>query len=469
MRAKPFVLTPQWIMFDEFWISLKRRNRWLVYLRYGAAAMLAGFAAGAPLALHLRVETVPILMIAAAILAYNLVLHRLLQTIPTTHARFHGLHFALIQISLDIVALLVFLYLSGGIESPFFVLLIFHVIIGSLILPRAIVSTIITIAVAVMGTGTFMEFRGIIPHYTIGDFPHLLSSHPNYLVLSFVVMVFALYMSNYLANSISKELYQRERALTQAYKDLEDAEKAKSRYVMSVVHDLKTPIAAAITYLTLILDKTFGPLKPEIERPLERSKHRLAGAIKLINDILELSQVRLSGGLTTEKVNLTEIIHEIYDEMRIMFTSKNIRFTTWTNAAEDVYIEADPKLLKLALANLISNAHKYTDPEGNVEVHIKVKGDFVFIEVADDGIGIPEQEQSRIFEDFFRTSISKKRTTEGTGLGLTIVRQIIQQMHGSIRLESPSRLAREGRPGTAFFVTLPRILPDISPGETAKA
>ncbi len=457
MSAHIFALTPQWIMFDDFWIAIKRRNRWLVVLRYGAAAMLGAFALGSYAIPGLTVAVTPIVIVAAAILAYNLVLHKLLERIPSTHAPFHGLHFALIQISADLVSLMAIIHLTGGIESPFFLFFIFHIIIGSLILPSSIVAVIITAALSVMLAGTLLEFNGIIPHHSIdGLHSEALYLNSAYITVRFSVYTFTMYLSNFLANSISKELYLRERSLTEAYRELEEAEKTKSRYVMSVVHDLKTPIAAAITYINMILDKTFGAVKEEMERPLERSKVRLTGAITLINDILQLSQVKLASGVQTGDVNLTDMIAEIYDEMRILFTSRRIRFSTWTNAAHDVHVEADARLLKLALSNMISNAYKYTDPEGAVEVHIKQEGSKVTIEIADSGIGIPQSEQDKIFEDFFRTSLSKKRTTEGTGLGLSIVQQIVQQLDGTISVKSPSRLEQEGRPGTSFHITLPR-------------
>jgi signal transduction histidine kinase len=202
-----------------------------------------------------------------------------------------------------------------------------------------------------------------------------------------------------------------------------------------------------------------------MERPLERSRSRLSTAITLINDILQLSQVKLANRIEASDINLTEMLEDIYDEMRILFMAKKIRFSTWTNADHDLHIEAEPRLLKLALGNLISNAHKYTENDGLVEVHMKEKEDIVTIEIADNGIGIPEGELDRIFDDFYRTSVSKKKTTEGTGLGLSIVQQIIHQFHGTIRVESPSRLG-DGfeRHGTAFFLTLPRTYTDSSIG-----
>jgi two-component system, OmpR family, phosphate regulon sensor histidine kinase PhoR len=282
-------------------------------------------------------------------------------------------------------------------------------------------------------------------------------ANATYVVVRVTMLSLVLFLSNYLANSISKELYLRERSLTIAYKKLEEAETTKSRYVMSVVHDLKTPIAAAMTYLNMILDGSLGRVPEAFERPLERSRIRLNNAISIVNDILQLTQLRLAEKPEISHVNLTELIDEIYQEMRILFVAKKIRFSTWVAKQDDIHIEAERRLLKLALSNLISNTHKYTDNEGRVEIHLQQNEETVSIEIADSGMGIPEQEQQKIFQDFYRSSAAKERGIEGTGLGLSVVTHIIRQFNGRIDVQSPSRLGDGNeRPGTAFIITLPR-------------
>jgi len=294
-----------------------------------------------------------------------------------------------------------------------------------------------------------MHMEGFIPDEHFRNQP--------FIAVHFVFLAVTLFTSNYLANSISKELYLRERALTVAFRKLGDAEQAKSRYVMSVVHDLKTPIAAAATYLNMILDGSLGVVPDAFQRPLERSQHRLMNAIQVVNDVLQLTQLKLEERPTISVVNLTELIDEIYQEMRILFIAKKIRFSTWVSSQQDVHIEAEPRLLKLALANLISNTHKYTDPEGRVEIHIHQKDDVVRIEIADSGMGIPEEEQKKIFQDFYRSAQVKRQGIEGTGLGLSVVTHIVRQFNGRIEVESPSRLANgPEHPGSAFIITLPR-------------
>ncbi|MBE0645549.1 MAG: HAMP domain-containing histidine kinase [Bacteroidetes bacterium] len=450
-------LVPKWIMYDEFWRTLKRRNLWLIYLRYAVVSMLLGLVLLGEIIPSIALETFPIGILTVAVLLYNLVFHRSHPALSEGYAPFNGLHFALLQMSCDFLALLALIYLTGGVESPFYYFFIFHVIIGSLILPRHVVSLLILFTMLVIGTGAFLEINGSIPHFAVdGYFAVPQFNSTLYVITHVTILALILFISNYLANSISKELYLRERSLTIAYRKLEEAEKAKSRYVMSVVHDLKTPIAAAMTYLNMILDGSLGRVPDAFERPLERSRIRLNNAIAIVNDILQLTQLKLAEKPVISQVNLTELIDEIYQEMRILFVAKKIRFSTWINSEKDIYIEGERQLLKLALSNLISNTHKYTERDGRVEIHIQEKNDEVTIEIADNGIGIPADEQKKIFQDFYRSSVSKQKGIEGTGLGMSVVLHIIRQFHGRIEVQSPSQLA-DGpeRQGTEFLIMLP--------------
>lgn len=458
MKEGLFELLPKWVMYDQFWRTLKKRNLWLIELRYIAVFMLFLLSIASVFEKNFHSQTLPLFLLSAGILGYNVLFKRLAQHVPDGFAKFHGLHFALIQMSADFIALMVLAYYTGGVESPFLLFFIFHVIIGSLLLPMRIVSLLISSAMIITLCGALFEASGIIPHQHFGFELNRQFSDQWYIATHFILLTLTLFISNYLANSISKELYVRERSLTVAYHKLEEAEQAKSRYVMSVVHDLKTPIAAAITYLNMLLDGSLGKVPEAFERPLERSRIRLNNAISVVNDILQLTQLKLAAKPVITEVNLTELIEEIYQEMRILFVAKRIRFSSWTNAKDDILIHAEQKLLKLALANLISNTHKYTDSDGRVEIHIKRLDDKVAIEIADSGMGIPKSEQEKIFQDFYRSAGAKKKGIEGTGLGLSVVLHIISQFSGTLSVESPSRLADGAdHPGTAFTILLPIV------------
>ena len=118
-------------------------------------------------------------------------------------------------------------------------------------------------------------------------------------------------------------------------------------------------------------------------------------------------------------------------------------------APDEVIVWADPARIEQVLSNLLSNAIKYTPPGGEIELRVEDTQPFVSVSVADNGIGIPPEEQGGLFEKFYRTS-SGRRTTGGTGLGLAIARSIVDLHGGAIRCDS------DGQHGTTFTFTLPR-------------
>lgn len=469
-----FTLVPERIKFGQFWVEIRKRNRWLIMLRYGAVAMLSFLVLGLYLLDRtiegFEINILPLFLIAAAILAYNIIFHRIWIILPkikiwidgpnATEGQkgLHSLHFSLAQIICDFVSLLLFVYYTGGVESPFYPFFIFHVIIGSLFFTQEVIGTIVTLTVLLSIGGSVLEIIGAIPHHAIiGFLSSPLYDNPAYIIMFFAVFAISLFTSIYLANSIAKELYQRERALTITYSKLENAEKTKSKYVQSVVHDLKTPIAAALTYLNMILEGNLGEIHEAQQKPIERSTARLSSAIHTINDILNISQLQIESSIENiESINICEVFQEIIHDLNVIIESKKLDFT-YKCDSENPVIDVEPKLAKLSLANLVSNAVKYTEPGGKIELILDDDKENLRISISDNGIGIPEKEQAKIFNSFYRSSVSKQKGIEGTGLGMSIVSDVVQKYHGTIELISPSYLySGEDRPGTQFIISIPK-------------
>ena len=451
-------LTPQWILFDEFWISLKKRNRLFIKLRYGAVVLLSCVIIGIQFLRSIYVDPVPIMFITIGILLYNVLFQYIWNQIPPRHTTFHGVHFALLQISADFLALMILIYYTGGIETPLYFLFIFHVILGSLLLPGSVVVLIITSMLMISLGGALLEAHAMIPHHAImGLYATPIYNSTEHLILHFAAFSLTLYVSIYLANSISKELYKRERSLTIAYRKLEEAEKTKTRYIMSVVHDLKTPIVAVQTYLDLIIDRALGEIGEQISKRLERARLRTADALAMINDILQISQLKLANHLHVSDINLIELLEEVHGEMEEIYSQKSIEFVIENEEPQPPIIQADRISLKLVIGNLLGNASKYTPKPGKVLVKIKEeqRGVITF-SVQDNGIGIPQNDLPKIFNDFYRGTNSKKLGIEGTGLGTSVITHVVHQHHGTVRAESPSELREsDERPGASFIVSLP--------------
>jgi len=451
-------LVPAWaVYFDEFWKAIRRRNLWFIKLRYGAVFMLLAFLLSSEFLLKItftpaQVNALTILTIV--IFIYNILLHYLRRFVQCKVDGFNPLHFSLVQMVLDLSMLLLLVFYTGSIESPLSMLFLFHMIIGSLILPGRVIYSVAGFIISVYVLLVYGEYFSMLPHHAVmGLLREPLFQNATYLVSSSVVFVFVMWMSVVLANKIAHQLYMMEQKLVESLEQLNTAENEKQRYVMSVVHEIKTPLTALHSYLDVVLQGFLGPLDEKIAGRLERARARSAEAIELTNDVLKVSKLRLLDEIEKSEIDIREICETIIRKLKIHTDLKNISLTMFDNREEKKIIHGDAFLLEIAFSNLLANAVKYTEEEGTIEILLSNENEGMVIEICDNGIGIPETDQSKIFGDFYRASNSKK--FEGTGMGLSIIKHIIQQHNGRISFQSPSRLATTSSPGTAFFVFLP--------------
>ena len=143
IRAEMISLVPSWARnYDAFWDAIRKRNLWFIKLRYGAVALLSLFLISANYVLGVKFseeQRVALVFINAFILIYNILLHLFRRKIKTISGKFNPLHFSLLQMNLDISALYLLVYYTGTIESPLYMLFVFHMIIGSLVLPGVVI------------------------------------------------------------------------------------------------------------------------------------------------------------------------------------------------------------------------------------------------------------------------------------------------------------------------------------------
>lgn len=465
MKEPFFILNSGTVNYPEFIIAIKQRNKWLIMLRYGAVVMFLCFIGFIELLkfyseLNPDFSIKPLLIINISIFIYNILFHLYYNLDDAIKEKYkiYGLRFSLVQICFDFVSLMIFIYFTGGVDTPLYSLFIFHVIIGSLFLPGRIITLLISLTLMITSIGAYFEFLGYIPHNYILNIKQItLFKEPAYLIVFFGTFSTLLYVSIYLTNSIARELYTRERDLTSALKKLEEAERTKSQYVMTVVHDLKTPIAAAVTYLNMILSGALGSLNENLKRSLERSKVRLDQAVDAINDILQISKIKVDDESTNiEDLDLLQVLDEIYNEMKVLIQSKNQNFEIINEIKDSCFIKFDARLLKLVLSNLISNAYKYTPQNGIIKAIISKTKDYIVLKIADTGIGIPDELRNKIFLEFYRTPLSKKEGVEGTGLGLSLVKHILDKLNCKIEVISPSSISTSDQyPGSEFIIYFP--------------
>ncbi len=229
----------------------------------------------------------------------------------------------------------------------------------------------------------------------------------------------------------------------------------RTDFVANISHELKTPVGALSILAETIQDETDPDVVRMLAGKMVREAHRMS---ETIADLLELSRIEMDGTIEYGIVDVAEIVSEAVE--RNAFVAAQAGVTLSSPLPLDAgRISGDRTQLISALSNLIDNAVKYSDKGGAVKVNVQRSGDQVEIAVCDDGIGIPQTDQERIFERFYRVDRARSRGTGGTGLGLSIVRHIMANHGGQVNVSS-----REGE-GSTFTLTLPTVSGDT--GENA--
>jgi signal transduction histidine kinase len=232
---------------------------------------------------------------------------------------------------------------------------------------------------------------------------------------------------------------------------LKKLEIAKSLFVSMVAHEFKSPLGAAEGYLNLILS---GQVKenPEKERQvLERSLIRLKTLRTMVSELIDLTAME-TGNFTLKRsrLDLEKVVSEVVESFREKAQEKNIMLSvTYEQESELEPVLADKNAMSIVFSNLIDNAIKYTPDNGHVWVHVAQNEMYANVKVKDDGIGMTVNERNQIFDEFFRAKSEHTANVPGTGLGLSLVKRLLDMHHGTIVVETaPGE-------GTEFTVKVP--------------
>lgn len=453
-------MVPEWAREQkEFWEAIRRRNLWFIKLRYAIVLMLTIFLLLTNFIFKINYSETQIVAgvaIIASIFFYNSILHRLRKFVRFDVNKFNPLYLSLFQMILDLIALLLLVYYTGGIESPLYMQFVFLVIIGSLILPGALVYAMAAVFILAFVVLTALENYSVIAHHSIDGlliFP--LYNNPNYVAAFLFTFAFMTFVSVYLANGMARQLYRREKDLVDSMKKINAAEKEKQNYIMGIVHEIKTPIVAVASYIDIILQKFLGPIDETVEEKLIRAKNRTDEGIQMINDVLNVSKLTLYDQYDEEDVDMYEVVSGVIKRRTASADAHLMKLNLFDKRERKEKIKGDKFLLDIAISNLIGNSIKYGVDGGKVEVTINSDSSNLYIEVCDDGVGIPENELPKIFKEFYRALNVKKIVTEGSGLGLSVVKTIVERHGGTVKVQSPSRMAVKDHPGTCFTIEIP--------------
>ena len=237
------------------------------------------------------------------------------------------------------------------------------------------------------------------------------------------------------------------------YKEIKEIEKAKSQFFANLSHEIKTPINIIYSCIQLLDinkkngEKSLSDAYNKYEHTLKQNCYRL---LRLVNNIVDMTKID-SGYMKLIFINceIVSLVEDITLSIVPYVESKNINIV-FDTYIEELKIRCDPESMERVILNLLSNAIKFTDNNGNISVFIEADEKYVFIRVKDDGIGISEDIREEIFNRFVQEDKSFNRKKEGSGIGLALVKSLVELHDGEVYLEKVSK-------GSEFVVKLPNI------------
>ncbi len=259
---------------------------------------------------------------------------------------------------------------------------------------------------------------------------------------------------------ISQQLAQRRNELNLAWPALEAANvelrrvsELKSHFVLVAAHELRSPLTTIVGYLEMLVDGEFGTLNDEQRIALDAVTYSADRLRSITNDLLDVARIE-AGRIDVQLVptDLGDVVRQAVTQFKLRLRAKGQDLRV--DLAEDLPLAlCDAVRTVQVLTNLLGNAAAYTPASGHlgVDVRLAEQPGFLQVTVSDDGVGIAEAEQEHVFSRFFRTTTAQRMSASGTGLGLTIARELVELQGGRISLES------ELGKGTRVTFTVPAI------------
>lgn len=236
-------------------------------------------------------------------------------------------------------------------------------------------------------------------------------------------------------------------------------DESKVNFISVASHQLRTPLTAVRWYAEMLMSGDAGVLTDSQRQFIEEVYKGTTRLIEMVNMLLSLARVE-GGRVKVEpfKIDVVSFTKTIIQELDVEIKRNNTHLLCIEPSSIFPAISLDPSMLRQVIANLLSNAIRYTPSGGDVEVAFEAAEDAIKISVRDNGIGIPLEKQSRVFEKFFRADNALAKVPEGTGLGLNLVKELVGLWGGRVWFESPTLWRKGGHTehgGSCFYVTIP--------------
>lgn len=239
-------------------------------------------------------------------------------------------------------------------------------------------------------------------------------------------------------------------------------DKMKSGFVSIASHQLRTPLTSIRWIAEMLLSGDVGNIKKNQKKFIEDIYDSVLKLIELINTLLILSRVE-AGSIEIKpmEIDLIKFSKDVIKEAEHLIEDKKLNLKI-KSLKKIPSVKLDSTILRQVISNLINNSIRYTDKKGEIKISIEQKGKEIIYSVADNGIGIPKKQQNKIFDKFFRADNARLKESNGSGIGLTLVKYLVELWKGRIWFESPTFVektsaGKEEDKGATFYFTIPLV------------
>ncbi len=416
------------------------RLRWMAILGYFGATFLISKLT--PFALPYNKIWTALYLLAGINILYYLVLKLFKEFSVVAELTVLAIH-----IIIDLIFLTLIIHYSGGVENPVYLFYVFHVVISSIVFPRWIPYVFATLVVFLFSSMVYGEYTLHLHHYCIFNE----TMHQNSIILLLILIIFTVtvYVTAYICTTFMRIYRESKQIIDEQNQKLVEADKQKSQFFRFASHELKAPIVAVKTSVDSVL-KSFGDrIDPKAVKLLTRASARAGQMLEIIKELLELSKQRTVTDTKEKKpVDIPKLLQEVYEQELPLAETKKI-IMEFHIEPKKIELYGNKEDFSRVFLNLVNNAIRYTPEGGKVSVRISVKNKEFELRVSDTGIGIEEEDKEKIFSEFYRSEQARNMVHYGTGLGLSLVKKIVEEYGGAIEVES-----QPGQ-GATFIVRLP--------------
>ncbi|HDP68692.1 MAG TPA: HAMP domain-containing histidine kinase [Candidatus Marinimicrobia bacterium] len=424
--------------------TLRIRIGWIINLRWVA---LFGLLVAIPISqriLDFQIAYSQLYTIAGILIGLNLVYFFLFRYYPFRNFR-QELAFTEIQIIIDLIIISFAVHYIGGIGNPFFFIYIVIIIISGVLFLGNVPYINAIVAAVLLTTWSILEYKGIVPNYTIRAEPVRLPV----LVTSLCAFYILIFAATYVIKDFISGYRQLKKLIDEKSIQLENTIRERDKIFRFTAHELKSPLTTLRSMLAVIEEIYAEKMDPEIASMIKRAVIRTDQVLDMVKDMIDVTQYR--HGVTEnviETIYFNNWVEKIVNQLRDYAERKKISIQVGKISPE-LTIQFDSRALEKVLTNLINNAIRYSPENATVRITPFYKRSLFGFSVSDTGIGIAKEDLPKIFDEFFRSKNAREMERLGTGLGLSLIKQIVEFYGGRIYVES------ELGQGSTFTVEIP--------------